>query len=121
MTPEKQLANAPEKYRDTAKALHAFISKRLGKKQLVTVSDHGIIGYGTGTDGFVLTGMAVRSAGVVLYTSADLLTKHAKILGKKRTGKTCLRLRKFEDVPEKVLNDVVRQALKRKQMDYGPC
>ena len=69
----------------------------------------------------MLLGFAVRSAGVTLYASADVLMDHVDELGKKKTGVTCLRLRKMADVDTKVLNDIVRRSLKKKQMNYGTC
>lgn len=66
----------------------------------------------------MLCGWAVRSTGVMLYVSADVLTDHGDTLGKKRTGKTCLRIRRIDDVDTKVLNDIGRRSPKKKQMDY---
>jgi hypothetical protein len=118
MTPKAVFAKAPEKYRTTAEELHDVISKQLGE-HAVEVSSHGIIGYGKGEDGFILAGLAIRSAGVMLYASADVLTDYEDELGKKRTGKTCLRLRKLADVSSEVLADIVRRSLAKTQMNYG--
>ena len=120
MTITKHLATVAEKYRETAQQLHAFITKRSGK-HAVELRSGGVIAYGIGSDDFMLLGFAVRSAGVTLYASADVLMDHAGELGKKKTGVTCLRLRKMADVDTKVLNDIVRRSLKKKQMNYGTC
>ena len=120
MTIDKYLSHTPEKFRGTARELHGCISKRADRHS-AEVRGHGMIGYDKGTDDFVLVGLAVRSAGVMLYASADILTAHANVLDKKRTGKTCLRLHQLDDVPPKVLSDIIRQPFKKKQMVYGTC
>lgn len=118
MTAEAYLLKVPAEFRATAEELHAFISQRL-EKHPVTVKTSGMIGYGKGTDGFMLIGLGVRSGGVMLYASADVLTDHAEELGKKRTGSTYLRLHSLSEVKTETLDDIVRRSLDKEHMNYG--
>ena len=81
----------------------------------------GIAGYGSyqyrydsGRAGdFLLTAISARKQALTVYIMqgferfADLLAK----LGKHKTGKSCLYIRRLSDVDESVLEDLVRQSV----------
>ena len=117
MTVETHFAAVPEKYRATATELHALLLELAGNHE-VTLRPTGMIWVGKGSDEFMLAGMCVRKSGVMLYASADVLSLHSETLGKLRTGKTCVRLRKVSDLKLEVLHDIVSRSLVKEQMDY---
>jgi len=117
MTIDAFLAQVNGKYRETAQALHALVSEHVGQHP-VFLSSGNVVRYGKGSDDFMLVGLAVRSKGVMLYASADVLSNYGDVLGKKRTGKTCLRIRTLTDVDSKILAAIVKQSLSKKQMNY---
>lgn len=107
-----------EKFRGTAEQLHGLVLEMLAEDQLVSAGK-SMISYGKGSDGHQLVGIAVRSQGAMLYAGAGVMDKHADLLGKKRTGKTCLRIRKIEDVPLDILKEIISSSLNADKMDYG--
>jgi hypothetical protein len=118
MTIETHLATIPEKYRDTATALYTLLEKLAGNHE-VTLRPNGMIWVGMGSDGFMLAGMCARKSGVMLYASADVLSYHAETLGKFRTGKTCVRLRKMSNLRGEVLHDIISKSLAKERMNYS--
>jgi len=69
---------------------------------------------GRGGDWFV-TGFSPRKQNLTLYVM-DYIDKHQEILtrlGKHKTGKGCLYINKLEDVNMKVLEELIRQSVKK--------
>jgi len=116
----EHLSKASEKYSIAAIALHKLISPYTATHS-VKVNSNGIISYGTGKDGHMLLGLCVRSTGIMLYASADVLSVYSNELGKKRTGKTCLRIKKSSDVDTNVLTSIICDSLNKDSMNYGAC
>ena len=114
------LSKVTEKYRSTAIELHELILTCLNKHS-AKLYNNGIIGYGIGEDGNMLMGLSVRSAGVMLYASADILSSYSDELGKNRTGKTCLRIRKLTDLNFNTLKSIINGSLQKNNMNYGEC
>jgi hypothetical protein len=117
MTIKAHLATIPEKYRATATAIHTLLVELAGNHE-ITLRPNGMIWVGLGSDGFMLAGMCARKSGVMLYASADVLSFHAETLGKLRTGKTCVRLRKMSNLRREVLRDIIRKSLAKERMNY---
>ena len=115
---QEYFAKQPPKFRDTAEWLHRMIEARPGLPDPVKVGDK-MITYGEGSDGHALLAMAVRAKGVMLYAGAGILDSHAELLGRKRTGKTCLCLKAPDDVPLECLEDIIDRSLAAASMDYG--
>ena len=109
---------ANPKYRDVAIYLNELVTEQLFDGQAIKPGK-SILSFGEGADGHQLLGIAVRSQGAMLYAGASVLDKHAVLLGKKRTGKTCLRVRKKDEIPADILREIIDVSLKAKQMDYG--
>ena len=117
MTIKAHLAAIPEKYRATATALHTLLVELAGNHE-ITLRPTGMIWVGLGSDGFMLAGMCARKSGVMLYASADVLSFHAEALGKLRTGKTCVRLRKMSNLRGEVLHHIISESLAKERMNY---
>lgn len=114
------LSQVADKYSSTAIELHELILTCLNNHS-TKLNSSGIIGYGVGDDGYMLMGLSVRSAGVMLYASADVLSLYSNELGKKRTGKTCLRIRKLTDLDPNTLKSIINGSLHKSNMNYGEC
>ena len=81
--------------------------------------------YPTGTEGdWMLTGFSPRKQALTLYIMAgfskydDLLSK----LGKYKTGKSCLYIKKLDDVDEEVLRKLIDnsiRAIKKRYSEYN--
>lgn len=86
-----------------------------------TMWGHSIIGFGTyhykypsGTEGnWMLTGFSPRKQALTLYIMSgfkkydDLLSR----LGNYKTGKSCLYIKKLEDIDEKVLKKMIKSSV----------
>ena len=77
--------------------------------------------YPTGTEGdWMLTGFSPRKQALTLYIMAgftsydELLSK----LGKYKHGKSCLYVKKLEDVDEKILRELITSSIKAIQKRY---
>lgn len=124
-TPTQYLNSIEEPRRDQLKELHALIRKQAPKlKPWVLSSAHGdILGYGkyeyhtkSGCQGDWFTiGLANRKQGMALYICAikngKYLAEHyTKKLPKIKMGKSCLTIKKLEDVDIKVLAQLLSEA-----------
>lgn len=108
----------PEKKRDDAKIIMKLMEDVTGEQAAMWGSS--IVGFGsyhyqyeTGREGDMpLVGFSPRKQALTLYIMAgfdaydDLLSK----LGKFKTGKACLYIKKSEDVDMSVLRELVRQS-----------
>jgi len=108
-----------DRRRADARRLAAIMKKATGMTPVMWGSS--IVGYGSyhyrydsGREGdFLLTGFSARKQALTVYIMqgferfADLLAK----LGKHKTGKSCLYIRRLSDVDESVLEDLVRQSV----------
>ena len=79
--------------------------------------------YATGREGdWMLTGFSPRKQNLTLYIMsgfdryAELMTK----LGKYKTGKSCLYLKKLSDADPKVLKELIKQSVKH-VAKHGGC
>jgi uncharacterized protein YdhG (YjbR/CyaY superfamily) len=122
-TPEKYIAAAPAAQRDILRALHDTV--RSAAPRLETVVTPTMLGYGpfhyryeSGREGDTfLISVAARKAGVSLYVFA---AKHGQYLPewykdklpKASIGKSCIRIKRIEDVDRTVLRALVREAVK---------
>ena len=130
---------AENKTKPTAKSVEAFLKrvedpkrredafavlalmKKITKEQPVIWGD-SLIGFGSyhykydsGREGdFFITGFSPRKTALTLYLMSgfkpfdDLMSK----LGKYKTGKGCLYIKKLEDVDLKVLEKLIRESVK---------
>ncbi len=88
-----------------------------------------IVGFGTyhykyasGREGdWFLTGFSPRKQNLTLYTMSgfDEYDSLLKKLGKHATGKSCLYIKKLEDVDMKVLKELVTKSVKHMQKAYS--
>ncbi|MCB2212325.1 hypothetical protein KQI52_09465 [bacterium] len=104
------LADKPEKTHDLARKLYTLIRSKIGEEPYA-YDDH-ILGFGRRDDGWYKVLMAARASGVMLYTSGRILDRHADLIKKSwRTGKSCLKLTRWDQLPESVIEDIVDQSL----------
>jgi len=110
---------ADAKRREDAKAVAKLMAEATGEKAEMWGS--GIVGFGrhrykydSGREGeWMLTGFSPRKSELVVYIMPgfehfpDLM----KRLGKYKTGKSCLYIKKLEDVDTKVLKELVTQSV----------
>jgi hypothetical protein len=105
-----------------AKALIKLLARITGEKPKMWGTS--IIGFGThhyrydsGREGDICKlGFSPRKGQTVLYLSCDL-ARHAKILvrlGKHKTGKGCLYVKRLSDIDTDVLEELCRAALARR-------
>ncbi len=113
--------------REDCQKLMELMAEESGCKAVMWGS---IIGFGTyhykyesGREGdFMRTGFANRKTALTLYIMAgfdaypDLMAK----LGKFKTGKSCLYVKKLSDIDTDVLRRLVRESLKYMTTTYGP-
>ncbi len=77
--------------------------------------------YESGREGdFFLTGLSPRKTVLTIYIMSgfsryDVLMKN---LGKYKTGKSCLYLKKLEDVDRSVLSELIQESLKHMRKKY---
>jgi len=77
--------------------------------------------YASGREGdWMLTGFSPRKQNLTLYImpSFDEYDSLMKDLGKHTTGKSCLYIKKLEDVDTKVLKKLVAQSVKKMKKDH---
>ena len=111
----------PDKRRD-AKAVHKLMKEVTGAKPAMW--GPSIVGYGTyrfryesGREGeWMLTGFSPRKQALTLYIMAGFTGSEPLLekLGKFKTGKACLYVKKLEDIDMKVLERLVRKSVKAK-------
>jgi len=77
--------------------------------------------YASGREGdFMITGLSPRKQALTVYIMPGFshFEGHMKKLGKYKTGKSCLYLRRLADVDEKVLNRLIVDAVKYMRKNY---
>ena len=112
--------------RADAKKVAAMMRSATGKR--ATMWGPGIVGYGSyhyryesGREGdFMITGFSPRKQALTVYIMPgfshfeDLMSK----LGKYRTGKSCLYIRRLADVDEAVLERLIRESVTYMRAHY---
>ena len=77
--------------------------------------------YDSGREGdFMITGLSPRKQALTVYIMPGFshFEGHMKKLGKYKTGKSCLYIRRLADVDEKVLNRLIVDAVKYMRKNY---
>ncbi|NNE36235.1 MAG: hypothetical protein HKN13_13430, partial [Rhodothermales bacterium] len=107
---DEYLAGKPEKVHGTARKLYDMIKGKIGEEAYAY--DSHVLGFGKRDDGWFKICMAARAGGVMLYTSGEILDDHSDLIKKSwRTGQGCLKLSKWEQLPEEVIEDIVDRTL----------
>jgi hypothetical protein len=78
--------------------------------------------YPTGRTGdWLLTGFSPRKQNLTLYIMAGFsrYERLLKKLGKHKTGKSCLYIKKLEDVDRDVLEELISESVKHLRKEYG--
>ncbi len=111
-----------ETQRKDAKAVAKLMASVTGEKAAMWGTS--IVGYGSyhykyasGQEGdWPLTGFAARKQALTLYIMSGFANEAAlmKKLGKFKTGKACLYIKRLADVDMKVLEELVRRSVKEK-------
>jgi hypothetical protein len=79
---------------------------------IVGFGDHHYV-YASGREGdWFHTGFSPRAQNLTLYMMGGFDSEALKKLGKYKTGKGCLYIKKLEDVDVKALNDLIAKSLK---------
>jgi hypothetical protein len=115
----------PQKRAD-ARKVAAMMRKATGKRARMWGSS--IVGYGTyhykyasGREGdFMVTGFSPRKQALTVYIMAGF-TKHGalmKKLGKYKTGKSCLYIKRLSDVDETVLQRLIDESVEHMRNKY---
>lgn len=115
----------PQQRRD-ARKVAAMMRKATGKRAKMWGSS--IVGYGTyhykyasGREGdFMITGFSPRKQALTLYIMAGFSSYNAlmKKLGKYKTGKSCLYIKRLDDVDENVLQRLIDESVKYMRKNY---
>ena len=107
---ETYLAGKPEEHRETARKVYQLVQEISGGEPARKYDDN-VIGFGEGKGGWYRVTMAVRSSGVMLYTSPAVLDRHSDTIKKShRTGKGCLRLSKSDVYSDELLRDIIERS-----------
>ncbi len=116
----------PAKRRDVKKVA-AMMRRATGKRPKMW--GPSMVGYGvyeyrypTGNSGeWMLTGYAPRKQALTVYimTGFTPFESLMKKLGKYKTGKSCLYIKKLDDVDEKVLEDLITRSVERMRKSYN--
>jgi hypothetical protein len=113
--------------RADAKQVASMMRRATGKR--ATMWGPGIVGYGryhyryaSGREGeFMITGFAPRKQALTVYIMPGFgrFDKLMSKLGKYKTGKSCLYIRRLADIDEAVLERLIRESVEymRKQYD----
>lgn len=136
---------AENKTKVTKKSVHAFLNsiddkqKRADAKTIMkmmqevtkekpTMWGSNMVGFGTyhytyasGREGdYMLTGFSPRAQALTLYIMPGFSKYDGlmKKLGKYKTGKSCLYIKKLEDVDQKVLKQLVKQSVVSMKKKY---
>jgi len=112
--------------RADAKKVAAIMQKVTGAKAVMWGSS--IVGFGqyhykyeSGREGdFMLAGLSPRKQALTIYVMAGFKRYDAlmKKLGKHKTGKSCLYVKKLSDIDEKVLEQLVEESVKYMRKHY---
>ncbi len=112
--------------RADCKAIAAMMRKATGKRAKMWGSS--MVGYGSyhykyasGREGdYFLTGFSPRKQATSVYIMAGFSGYDAlmKKLGKYKTGKSCLYIKKLSDVDEKVLEQLIRKSVAEMRKKY---
>ena len=115
----------PQKRAD-ARKVAAMMRKATGKRAKMWGSS--IVGYGSyhykyasGREGdFILTGFSLRKQALTVYIMAGFSRYDAlmKKLGKYKTGKSCLYIKRLSDVDEGVLQQLIDESVKYMRKNY---
>ena len=115
----------PEKRAD-ARKLAAMMRKATGKR--AKMWGPSMVGYGTyhykyasGREGdFMVTGFSPRKQALTVYIMAGFSKYDAlmKKLGKYKTGKSCLYIKRLSDVDEAVLQRLIGESVKYMRKNY---
>lgn len=108
MTPRQWLASQDARFRAEAEALHGRIVAIVPKAPVEVTS---MLGYGRGSDGFAQLAFAVRKDGLRLYGNVGVLARHKAALGRRLTGKSCVTLKRADELDEALLRTIVRESL----------
>ena len=118
----------PEKRAD-ARKLAAMMRKATGKR--AKMWGPSMVGYGTyhykyasGREGdFMVTGFSPRKQALTVYIMAGFSKYDAlmKKLGKYKTGKSCLYIKRLSDVDEAVLQRLIGESVKYMRKNYDTC
>lgn len=116
----------PEQRREDCKQVAEMMRKATRSK--AKMWGDSIVGYGSyhyknasGREGdWFLCGFSPRKANLTLYIMPGFANygELMKKLGKYKTGKSCLYIKKLEDVDEKVLNQLVKESVKWMKEKY---
>jgi len=114
-----------QKRRD-ARTVAAMMRKSTGKR--AKMWGPSIVGYGTyhykyasGREGdFMITGFSPRKQALTVYILAGFkpYEKLMAKLGKYKTGKSCLYIKRLSDVDEKVLQKLIDESVKYMRKNY---
>ena len=109
-----------------ARKVAAIMRQVTGKR--ATMWGASIVGYGTyhykyasGREGdFMLTGFSPRKQALTVYIMAGFGKYDAlmKKLGKYKTGKSCLYIKRLSDIDEKVLKRLIEESVKYMRKNY---
>ncbi|MDJ0916651.1 MAG: DUF1801 domain-containing protein [Woeseiaceae bacterium] len=112
--------------RADCRAIAAMMRKATGKRAKMWGSS--MVGYGSyhykyasGQEGdYFLTGFSPRKQATSVYIMAGFSGYDAlmKKLGKHKTGKSCLYIKKLSDVDEKVLEQLIRKSVAEMRKKY---
>jgi hypothetical protein len=104
------LADKPEKVHELARRLYFMIKGKIGEEAYTY--DSNVLGFGKRDDGWYKVCMAARGSGVMLYTTQKILDSHSDLIKKSwRSGKSCLKLTKWDQLPEEVIEDIVDRSI----------
>jgi hypothetical protein len=109
-----------------AKRVAAMMRRATGKR--ATMWGPGIVGYGryhyryaSGREGeFMITGFAPRKQALTVYIMPGFgrFDKLMSKLGKYKTGKSCLYIRRLADIDEAVLERLIRESVEYMHKQY---
>jgi hypothetical protein len=109
-----------------AKKVAAMMRRATGKR--ATMWGPGIVGYGryhyryaSGREGeFMITGFAPRKQALTVYIMPGFgrFDKLMSKLGKYKTGKSCLYIRRLADIDEAVLERLIRESVEYMHKQY---
>jgi Domain of unknown function (DU1801) len=124
-TPEEYLNAVDEDRRAEVRRIFDFVRKVVPKLEPFMLN--GFLGFGpmhykyaSGREGdWFKIGLASNKQNLALYICAAddegyLAERYAKKLGKCSCGKSCIRFKKFDDLDQKVLKEVLKKAEKMK-------
>jgi hypothetical protein len=113
-SPDEYLGSLSGKQADEANAVYRFLTETFPDLEQHMYSN--IIGFGRDKDGWMLIGMCARSGYTAVYASVSVLDAHEAELGKLRTGKSCLSVKKWDKADHILLKSVLQETVERKAM-----